>query len=173
MYPHIEAIQSFVDGMIERVNSQPDLRNIFGLSDEPTRWLKDFKTIGFQAPRQCGAQFWMHNDFLKHDDAILVVPNQTVRECLRDSFQFNREYIQIGQQGDDTSLPVSVVRRILTQQELADYIRQDYDIFNLALSRIYIQNTTAFFKAVRREKFYNWLANTVKFDGFIICNDVV
>jgi len=170
MYPHIEAIQSFIDGMIEKATTHTELKAHFGLENDQATWLKDFKTVGYRAPRQCGATYWMHQDFLKYDDAILITPNQSVRETFRNSFTFNREYVPIGSAGDNTSLPLSVVRRVLTQMEISDFVRQDYDFFNITINRIYIQNSTAFFKAVRKEKFYNWLTN-IGFDGVIICND--
>lgn len=171
MYPHIEPIQGFVDGMIEQINKRPQLRNDYGLSDDLATWLRDFKTIAFKAPRQCGASFWVHSDFLKYDDAILVVPNQSVRESLRNAFTFDRQPIPFGLGGDDTSLPQSVVKRIITQNELASYVANGYDTHGSPISRIYIQNTKAFFKLVRREKFYNWLADVIGFYGFIICNE--
>lgn len=171
MYPHIESIQGFVDGMIEQINKRPQMRDDCGLRDDLATWLRDFKTIAFKAPRQCGATFWTHSDFLKYDDAILVVPNQTVRESLRSSYNFNRRYIMTGETCDDTSLPRSVVRRIITHNELANYIGSGYDIFGSPISRVYIQNTNAFFKLVRRAKFYDWLADVINFDGFVICNE--
>lgn len=174
MNPHYDSITAYVNGMISKVESMPNLRETFGLAHDPAIWLKEFKTVGYSTPRQVGGQFWLHSQAMVNDNTFLLVPHRRDKDMIRDNYYrdgSHHVHWQNNNSSDDLGLGYNKARRIMVHDEFVNIIKSGQScstndkFLGLDIDRLYIQNSDQLFKRLRANKVYDFLAGNIFQDG--------
>lgn len=175
MNPHYDSITAYVNGMISKIESMPELREVSNLNDDTATWLKHFKTIGYSTPRQVGGAFWLHSQAVANEKTFLLVPHHFDKDMIRDNYYRDGRHAfqSIGnpEPDDELGLSFNKARRIMTHDEFVRIVKaypQGYDdgkFLGLDIDRLYIQNADQLFNKLRANKIYDFLAKSIFKDG--------
>lgn len=167
MKTQLKHISDFINSAIKCNNTEErlNIKNTLALSD--AKWLKDYRTIGFKLPNFSGANIWVHDEFIKDPDAILIVLDDLTK----------KQIIAVWNEIDATfeipanierPLPNSIINRILTIKDILQYCKNDDKPSLKDINKVYL-NVKKYNKYISDEVLYSWLGKHIlKSNGLII-----
>lgn len=109
-------------------------------------FLKEFCTVGTHAPSQTGSTTWGLVQLGLNENAIMVVSNHKQKKLLE------------SQPGIGTSIGCRIYTYRDIESAINRYARQADDTIKSTFDEIILDESESFFKVVRINKFYDWLA---------------
>jgi len=144
-------VQSLIEPFTTHAEWFEEYRKMIGCDDG--FYLRDFRTVGITAPRQCGKSKALAELFSERPESLYVVPNRDWRTQL-----ISHAGKSIEDRGYGLKLPED---RIVTPYDIKQAIKASNDGKPDTLpeaTTIFIDSPQCVFAELRRTKFYNWLA---------------
>jgi hypothetical protein len=114
-------------------------------------WLRDYRTVGFFIPRQCGGTSWILKQIIADPSAILFTK---YRDNIVVNFDADGVCDVMGHR--KSILPMAVQARLYEAYDLSEFVKQGI-LLEWPTKLLIIDNSSVVFNNIRINKFHDWL----------------
>lgn len=152
-----ELHRTYVQALLDRLNEKRE-EWFHGSGNHLPIFLQDYATLGIHAQRQSGGTYWMMTEFIKHPEAIMIVPSENIARWLIETYTtgidpISQEPFPRLQPGQATR--IYSINQYMTGASAGSIEPGDKATFIMEAGKV--------FSRVRIAKFYQWLAAHVDY----------